>query len=312
MKTTILTVILLISVAATAQDGGFGKPTTFPLEPNAKIVPSATGGSVAVTSKFSTEIYNLDGDDWMGPMRTEAGYLGSRNDPVRPGSWPNFGWAYESKTEMFVVSKEADKAVTITSAGLELIAATASIYDSFLDEVGRLRMPVIGQEAAFREAAASRYQELRGRDVSSTGFVSATKPDLPESLYAIADFSPRGDRVLGRPSEDDPLLSLNLLTGERTVFAIQKHPGVSPSGMSGSFSLDGAYVIVQFSYGPDDHYAGGFLQLFKSDGTFIEEVAEFSKDAPQPTGFHEWLATNWLVYSTGEEICFRKFQNPTP
>ena len=77
--------------------------------------------------------------------------------------------------------------------------------------------------------------------------------------------------------------------------------------MSGSFSPDGEYVLVQNSYGHLDHYGGGFLSLFTKDGEFLEEVAEFHDDVGQPVGFHEWLNNDWIVYSTGKELVFRKF-----
>jgi hypothetical protein len=80
--------------------------------------------------------------------------------------------------------------------------------------------------------------------------------------------------------------------------------------MWGSFSPDGKFVLMQYSYGPDDHYSGGYLQLFTNDGEFVEELAEFPEDAFAPAGAHVWLSNGWLVYSDGkDETVFLKFVN---
>ncbi len=70
---------------------------------------------------------------------------------------------------------------------------------------------------------------------------------------------------------------------------------------------DGEYLLAQYGYVHLDHYGGGFLLLFTKDGRFLEEVAEFYDDVGSPVGFHEWLNNNWIVYSTGKELVFRKF-----
>ncbi len=167
----------------------------------------------------------------------------------------------------------------------------------------------MGQE--YFDTRMKLYQDIRGRSPSLPGFVSRReiRPELlPETLVGLGDISPQGDRLLCRTTEDALVGILNLHTGVEIPLPIQNdRPRALPDHMSGSFSPDGEYVLMQYGYHPDDHYAGGYLQLFTKDGQFVEEVAEFHKDVAQPTGFHEWLNNNWIVYSTGKELVFRKF-----
>ena len=65
---------------------------------------------------------------------------------------------------------------------------------------------------------------------------------------------------------------------------------------------------MEFMYGPEDHYGGGYLQLFTKDGEFLEEVATYSKNVGYPQGAHVWLSSNWLVYSDRKDIVFTKFE----
>ena len=100
---------------------------------------------------------------------------------------------------------------------------------------------------------------------------------------------------------------LDLKTGTTTAFPVHEHPRVLNDGMSGTFSPDGKYVLISYSYDPDDHYQGGHLQVFTVDGEFVAEVATSEKFSIAQA---YWLHNDWIVHGVAERICFVKFVTP--
>lgn len=226
--------------------------------------------------------------------------------------FPIYRWTRLSDgKEALVLNPLTNRVVVISGNDVKETTTSSEIEWQLLDsETGRLRRAGFDAPRDYANEIQTTYLDIKGRAEARSGFVTrndSRAANLPDAPFSIADFSPQHNRVLCRPTEDDPLVSLNLETGERIAFPIHERDRALPRDMGGSFSPDGEYVVMQYSYGPDDHYSGGYLQLFTKDGQFVEEVAEFHKDVGQPVGFHEWLNNNWIVYSTGKELVFREF-----
>lgn len=296
-----------------------GEKQVFPLLQSGAFASSPTGQQFAVVSRFTCQLYRFDSasDRWRGPYEADkGGYFGRKEEPdidqgTRP-TVPLFGWTIQPDgIEALVLNPVTNRAVILSGTKFtDLIASSDILTDLYETQTGRLRKTTLDAPPDVASKLQGIYLDIKGRDPAAGGFVSLDgleQADLPETLEVLWDVSPSHDRVLCRPTESDPLLSLSLLTGERIPFPIRNRPRALNDDMSGSFSPDGEYVLIQYSYGPDDHYSGGYLQLFTKAGEYLEEVAEFSKDVPAPVGFHQWLHNNWIVYSNGKELVFQKF-----
>ena len=312
---------LLFTLSAGAQSS-LGEKLEFPVPGGSGLTVSPSGNYLAVVSGFECLMFAAtdDGDArWRGPFSApNGGFIGTKENPEsiqesrRMMPFPIYRWTrLPDAKEALVLNPSTNRAVVLTGNHVDEITTSSEIEWQPLDtETGRLRKCGFDAPRDYADKIQSTYLEIRGPASPSDGFVTPNDTraaNLPDAPFSIADFSPQHDRVLCRPTEDDPLISLNLQTGDRIAFPIHERDRALPRDMSGSFSPDGEYVLMQYSYGPDDHYAGGYLQLFTKDGQFVEEVAEFHKDVGQPVGFHEWLNNNWIVYSNGKELVFQKF-----
>ena len=312
---------LLFTLSASAQSL-LGEKLEFPIPSGSGLTVSPSGNYLAIVSRFDCLMFAAtdDGDArWRGPFSApNGGFIGTRENPEsnqesrRTMPFPLYRWTrLPDAREALVLNPITNRAVVLPGNRVLEITTSSEIEWQLLDaETGRLRKFGLDAPRDIADRIQSTYLEIKGPDPATGGFVAQSESraaNLPNAPFSIFDFSPTHDRVLCRPTEDDPLLSLNLQTGERIAFPIHERNRALNEDMSGSFSPDGEYVLMQYSYGPDDHWGGGYLQLFTKDGQFIEEVAEFHKDTFAPVGYHAWLNNNWIVYSTGKELVFRKF-----
>ncbi len=292
----------------------FGPAVSFEL-PRGHLAIAPSTDLVAMIGPLNGVIYSLteDKSTWEGPYEFEGGFYGTRNGVKELKAFASLGWVQEADgIEVYIIEPESKRAAALKDGQIEYVIATTDLVVNHIDDsTGRLLFPHFGMGQEYFDERLDLYQDIRGRSPSQPGFVSRneTRPELlPETIIGLGDISPQGDRLLCRTREDALPGILNLRTGEKIPLPIQNdRPRALPGDMGGSFSPDGEYVLMQYSYGPDDHYSGGYLQLFTKDGKFVEEVAEFHKDTFQPVGFHEWLNNNWIVYSTGKELVFRQF-----
>ncbi len=283
--------------------------------PRGQVAISPNAEQVAIIGQFDGAIFAIsdDGETWLGPFEFDGGYYSRVNGETKKKPLSEMGWVRQDDGgEVYLLDPDTKRAVTVTSGAVQYSETSGKPYAEKIDEAtGRLSHPRPGMGREYFEARKSLYNEIRGTSPAQGGFVARReiKPELlPESIVGLADISPSKDRILCRTTEDSLLSILDLHTGGEIALPIQDNrPPALPGRMSGSFSPDGEFVLVQYSYGPDDHYAGGYLQLFDVEGKYVEEVAEFHKDVAHPVGFHEWLSNNWIVYSNGKELVFRKF-----
>lgn len=296
-----------------------GEKLEFPIPGGSSLSVCPSGDHLAVVSRFACMLFVADkeNDRWLGPFSApNGGFFGTQEnldaDAKSRRRMPLYTWTQLSNgQEALLLNPVSKRAVALFGQRALETTTSNQIEWQLLDaQTGRLRK--FGADAPRNVADKLRavYLDIRGHTQATESFVSqndSVTVNLPDMLHGIADFSPQHDRVLYRPTRDDPLVSLNLKTGELIPFPIHKRNKGLGRHMGGSFSPDGEYVLQQTSYGHLDHYAGGFLTLYSKDGKFLEEVANFHDDVPSPVGFHEWLNNNWIVYSTGRELVFRKF-----
>ena len=309
----IVCLIVLSPIWACAQTR-FGPEITYEL-PRGHMAISPSAEQVVIIGPFNGVIFSISEDMliWEGPYEFEGGFYSTENGVRKLKSMSSMGWVHEPDgTEVYIIEPDTKRAATVKNRSIEYRIATGDLLTEYIEQsTGRLLFPRLGMGKEYFDARISLYQDIRGRSASLPGFVSRGEIRselLPETIVGLGDISPQGDRLLCRTREDTLLGILNLHTGTETPLQIQNgRDRALPGDMGGSFSPDGEYVLMQYSYGPDDHYAGGYLQLFTKDGQFVEEVAEFRKDVSQPVGFHEWLNNNWIVYSNGKELIFQKF-----
>lgn len=311
---------LLLALSAGAQSL-LGEKVEFPIPSGSNLTVSPSGNHFAVVSRFECLMFATDeeGTRWLGPFSApRGGFIGIKEAPEsfqvsrRTMPFPICRWTrLPDEKEALVLNPITNRAVALSGNRVLEITTSSEIEWQLLEaETGRIRRsgPDTPKDIAKRIQAT--YLAIRGPDSATGGFVAkgaSRAANLPDAPTGICDFSPQHDRILYRPTRDDPLTSLNLKTGEFIHFPIHRRDRGLSRFSSGSFSPNGEHVLVQYSYGHLDHYGGGFLLLFTEDGKFLEEVAEFHDDVGQPVGFHEWLNNNWIVYSTGKELVFKRF-----
>lgn len=312
--------VLSFSVSSATQSS-FTDRKEFPIPIGASLSVAPSGETLAIVTRFSCDLFAVseDGARWLGPFSApNGGLFGTQSDPKvnmearRSLSFPFYTWIeLTDGTDALLLDPVSNRSVTTSLNEARETTTPSTVEWELLDrQTRRLRKTGMDVPGDLSDRIQSAYLDIKGSAPATVGFITpstARTIDLPDVLYGIADFSPSHDRVLCRPREGDPLFSINVHTGERIPFPIHRSDRGLSRFISGSFSPDGEHVLVQFSYGPDGHYGGGFLLLFTKQGRFVEEVTEFHEDVGQPVGFHEWLNNNWIVYSTGKELVFRKF-----
>lgn len=307
MKLTVYAVFAVVLALLPA--GPSEGQTTFSFENklHSFIAPSPSAELVAVVSKFETRFYALrdDGPQWRGPYVGALGYFGTESDVQRATDWPAFSWAVEDNGhELFFPGRHLDVALKLQGNRVELVEAPAPATPSRTEaQTGRLR------RLYYKDNESQSIEEiLASLDFFSgnrSGFVTRNEvrsADLPQSLYMLADVSPKGDQILCRPTSKDPIVSLNLRTAETTTYPVHDHPRVFPEYTTARYSPDGEYVLMSFSY-HDDHYIGTHLQVFAIGGQFIKELVAFGE---RMRGVY-WLHNDWIVYSINDKITFEKF-----
>jgi len=260
------------------------------LPPNSHVAIAPSEQRLAVVERFRTTVYVLESGLWQA-YEAPLGYLGSEREPRRPLDWPPFGWTGPEGAEVFVPNRAAGNALAFQGVGGLRTVAFNGEPEPFHPT----------RNAELHEPSYERLRDEADRN-------SPADAPLPDSICCLTQVSPDGQRVLARVTDKDPLVSLDLRTGATVSFPLMGRPRALPADMSGSFSPDGEYVLVQYSYSPDDHYGGGFLQLFSAEGVFLEEVAAFHEDVPAPVGFHTWLSNGWIIYGDGKSLHFARMK----
>ncbi|HPO15539.1 MAG TPA: hypothetical protein PLI09_19005 [Candidatus Hydrogenedentes bacterium] len=288
----------------------FGDKQMFSINRNACIVPAPSANKVAIVTSKECSFFELseDGEHWEGPFSVEHGYNMQVGD-----EWPPF-WLHEkSGKEVLVLDQRKEVGVCLEKG--RIVSGSFHMRDKrdvCEPETGRLCRPL----TSFREKDKAQIMKLLSLKKKTIGDIHPEqKKDAekkykeidPENIYALYDLSPKNTSILCRFKSDGPLVSLDLSSGDRITFPIKGRPRVLDSDMYGSYSPDGEWVLMQYSYGPDDHYSGGYLQLFDKYGHFVCEVAQFYDDVPAPVGQHFWLHNNWIVYFDGHDLIFQKF-----
>ncbi len=137
--------------------------------------------------------------------------------------------------------------------------------------------------------------------------------DLKEAVQLADTTSPRKQTPLDDSwlewDADSPTIRNSPSSGKKVEFPIHERPAPEAGRDVGTFSPDGKWVLMRYSYGPDEHHAGGYLQLFDREGRFAFEIAKFAEDTYSPTGEAHWLHNNWIVYYDGRNAVFTKFLN---
>ena len=308
MKPTVSTMVAIV-LGFLAEGSAEGQTTfSFDNKLHSFIAPSPSAEIVAVVSKFETSFYALrdDGPLWRGPYVVAVGYLGVESDAKRPTAWPPFLWgADDSGAELFFPSQQLDFALKLQGNRVELVDAASPASPSPTEaQTGRLSR--LYYKANESQSIEEILTSLHFFSSNRSGFVTRNEvrsADLPQSLHMLADVSPKGDQILGRPTSKDPIVSLNLRTAETTTYPVHNHPRVFPDYITARYSPDGEFVLMSFSYGPDDHYIGTHLQVFTVGGQFVKELVAFGK---RIRGVY-WLHNNWIVYCINDKIIFEKF-----
>lgn len=281
---------------------------------------------VAVIRRFDCDLYELDEKNyrWLGPYAGNlGGFIGTRANPdnVRPGTperverakLPRFGWtAMPDGSQAFVVNPFFRRAIKLAGGAIQNVPSPPPVVENQFDPVtGKTRLVKPGTYAETEQRYKNLYTRMKAKNAMSRGTTApggSIESQVPDEVYGIFSPSPDGIHILCHLQESEsPFVCLSTATGERVSYPIQNgRPRALPEDTGGSFSADGKYVLMSYNYGPDDHYDGGYLQLFTREGEFVIEIAEYYHGLFQPTGYHSWLSNGWLVYSNGRELVFQK------
>ena len=281
---------------------------------------------VSVIRRFDCDLYELDekNDRWLGPYAGNiGGLLGTRANPeVRnPGTpeWaeraklPSFGWTVmPDGSQAYVASPFHGRAIKLTGGAIQNVPSPSPVVENRFD-------PVTGQTTRVRPGKYAErvkwynrlYTRMKAKNAvrnGTTALGGSTESPVPGADYGTFVPSRDGIHILCHLEESgSPFVCLNTATGDRVSYPIQNgRPRALPRDTRGSFSANGKYVLMSYNYGADDHYSGGYLQLFTLEGQFVMEIAEYYKGLSAPTGYRRWLSNGWLVYSNGRELVFLK------
>ena len=284
------------------------------------IAPSES--QISFSFRHRTELFKLDKEQghWV-KHEIGIGFAGSESSRIEvthlaPG-WS--GWVVSANREVFLPHRESEEGYTADSDKLEVLPAgmhLRSTHSDPLSWVARNPWAESFEELKAREHAAYQALKAHAQVIRQQRGAELVSP-LPESLesfqadpfiIALQDVAPAKDRILVARKDYEPPISLNLVTGERISFPLAKSGRSQPRFQTGRFSPDGQYVLVLFEHGPDDNEGGGFLQLFRADGAFVEEIGEMPPEGFSPRGFHDWLSNGWILFCDGEQLHFARIQ----
>lgn len=321
VRVSVFTMIIVLGSHAMAQGQIVLKQAQrFPVDPLAHFSLSPSETTVALVSRLDCRLYALDNDgaQWLGPYEGDmGGFAGTRSHPDSLGNkdsysiarkkQPVFGWAVERNgDEVLVLDPVSGRTVELRGGAFRETHTAATVSVPTLRPLtGRLdRHQFRFRPSPTVEADLNRrYAELKSKAATDIGL------SLPDELPGVRDFSPDGKRVLLRFPEDEEVVSFDVTSGKKTSYPIQNNrPRGRPDQQQGSFSPTGDYVIMEFEYGSDDNYSGGYYQLFTVDGDYLVEIGQLAEGVPPNTGFHEWLSSDWIIYSTGKEVVFQKVE----
>jgi len=310
MRAIAARITLLVVYGALAEVSLVSTHQSFPLIGSDKLVVAPSEKQVALVAQYQTEIYTLNETTQIWQQhKADFGFLGTSSERWKSGGrWPLFGWTVTGQREVFVPNVSQGKGVVISGGNIEPVQTDSDIaraqFDAESPKVPGIWTLKPQEQQAFKDEVypllteqAARLREIKAIRVQK---------ELPGTIHRLLDISADGTRVLCRVTEEEPLTSLNLMTGETTDFPIHDRPRTLPGDGVASYSPDARYVLVQYLYGPDDHYAGGYLQLFTVEGEFVAELAEYSDDVGYPAGFYAWLSNAWLIYGDGKKLNFMK------
>ena len=305
-----LALCLLIAGSAAAE-----QPLTiqqsFPFPATGQLVAAPSETQVARVARVESGVYTQKHQDdrWLS-HQADLGFLGRVDAPAPRGvGWRGSGWAQAQECEAMYPSLADPVGLCVRGDTLEELTTPHPVPISpVAPGTGRLPEPwqiPPGEGPAYLARAYETLVRQAGTLRTQRG-VRLESP-LPETLYELQDVSLNALRMLCRPREEDLLVSLNLLSGERSVFTLHERPRALPGDATGAFSPGGSHVLVLFSYHPDDHFSGGYLQLFTADGHYIEEVAQLPENAYSRSAFLRWLSNGWIVYGDGNQLHFAAF-----
>ncbi|HPO13132.1 MAG TPA: hypothetical protein PLI09_06770 [Candidatus Hydrogenedentes bacterium] len=287
-----------------------GEGQVFSIDGKVCIIPAPNANKVAVVSREECSFFELSADRerWAGPFASGQGLDFHIGD-----EWPPFWVCGKNGKEFLVLDQQKEVGVCLENGRMiSGVLQGTDKPDVCEPETGRLRRPLV----SFRNKDKEQIQKLLSLLKNN---IRNTPPDQKTdtrkkcesaeqaNIYELYDISRKNTSILCRLNSEAPLISLELKSDKRISFPIERHPQVLDSDMHGSYSPNGEWVLIQYSYGPDDHYSGGYLQLFDKDGHYILEIAKFYNDVTAPVGHHFWLYNNWIVYSDGHNLVFRKF-----
>lgn len=296
----------------------FEKKQVFSTYRYATIVPAPSAARVAVMTGKQCSIYVLseDKERWEGPFSLGYGHNFQTGD-----IWPPFWQRGKNGKELLVLDQRKDTGVSVEKGRIVSGHLQGDAKSSICEpQTGRLLRPI----GNIRDEDKAQMQILLHQQKERTSNIPASRSALVdkecevlkhEEIEVLYDLSPTSTSILCQfvgvndGDFDEPLVSLDLISGKRVAFPIQGHRSILAGAMHGCYSPDGKWVLMRYSYGPDDeHASGGYLQLFDTQGKFVCEIAEFYGDVGAPIGEHFWLHNNWLIYFDGHDLNFAKFK----
>jgi hypothetical protein len=285
------------------------------------VLPSPSGEFVAVLTREQSLIYHLHGDECSGPATHDEGPVfraGTSYESWRP-RWVTGG----DGKETLILDAHEKRGIKVS--GMKWVEV--SMPDIDLEKSGskeehiRCRNKAAGASCLLTPLLEAKKRKEKPWDAidytldlklqleraSSNGRHYLVQEDQIEIEFLVS-IHPELDRVIAYTEDQSRLICANLDTGSARELEVVGHHGVGGSYATAQYSPDGKWILACFNYGPDDHYGGGYLQLFTSEGIFVEELASFPEDVASPAGESFWLPNDWIVYSDRFMIHFLKWR----
>lgn len=291
---------------------------SYSIESSPKILVAPSEKQIALLWQHRMELYAVDEFDshWTRHL-IDTGYYGTEEFPVLGSS--AYGWVLTDKGEALMPHRDATDGFTAKTGAIQSLQLRLGSKSKHPDLLSR-RMPdrwtsSHEERKAFErekyevlKAHAQVIRQQRGAELVSPLPESLESIQADPFIIALQDVAPDKDRILVARKDYEPPISLDLVSGERISFPLVKPGRSQPRFQTGRFSPDGQYVLVLFEHGPDDNEGGGFLQLFRADGAFVEEIGEMPPEGFSPRGFHDWLSNGWILFCDGEQLHFARLR----